>query len=111
MNVHEILMKYGVGAFSLEEANKELKAINAGFSLDPYKHYFSPDEVMNATAGLLFTGTGYPDKVEIVHCDDGSFELTHDVNQVNEDGSTNMRCTCYAAGKFYEVKGRKLVEC
>lgn len=104
--VNEILENYTKGTFDVERANAELKAANAGFSLDPYKHYFSPDEIVNGSAGLLFTGTGYPDKVKIVNG-----ELEYEINQVSADGTTNMYCACLVAGKLYEVKGKKLVEC
>ena len=101
----EILMKYTNGEKTLEETNAALKEAGANFHMDPEKHNLTPEEIMNGTDGLLFTGTGYPDKVKIV---DG--ELEHEVNQLNEDGTTNMRATVMLQGKVFEVFEKKLVE-
>ena len=103
--MNEILIKYTNGEKTLEETNAALKEAGANFHMDPEKHNLTPEEIMNGTAGLLFTGTGYPDKVKIVNG-----ELEHEVNQLNEDGTTNMRATVLCGGKCYEVKGCKLVE-
>jgi hypothetical protein len=104
-NVNEILAEYTNGKANLEDTNAELKKAGAGFHLDPYKNYLSPDEIVNGTAGLLGTGTGSYDKVKIVNG-----ELTFDVNQVNPDGTVNMRAFVLLQGKVYDVKGRKLFE-
>lgn len=105
MKTTDIILKYTNGEKNLEETNAALKEAEAGFHLDPKKNWLSPDEIVNGTAGLLFTGTGYPDKVKIV---DG--DLEYEVNQLNEDGTTNMRATVMLQGKVFEVFEKKLVE-
>lgn len=90
------------GTITLEEANKRLKAAGAPYHLSPWKNRIGRNE---DGVGLLYTGTGTPDKVKVVNG-----ELEFDVNQVNPDGTTNMYATVEYEGKKYEVKGRKLVE-
>ena len=104
----EIISKYTAGEITLEQANEDLAAAEAGFHLDPARHNFTPDEISNGTAGLLDTGTGTMDKVIV---DPKKMELPHAVNEVNADGTTNMYAVCIVKGKTYEVKGRKLVAC
>lgn len=105
MKANEILKKYTTGEANLEDTNKALAAIGAGFCLDPMKNVLTEDEIKNGTAGLLDTGTGTFDKVKIING-----ELEHAVNEVNEDGSTNMFALCIVGDKTYEVKGKKLIE-
>lgn len=90
------------GTITLEEANERLKAAGAPYHLSPWKNHIGRNE---DGVGLLYTGTGTPDKVKVING-----ELEFDVNQVNPDGSTNMYATVEYEGKKYEVKGRKLVE-
>ncbi len=106
MNITETILKYTSGEKTLEETNDALKEAGAGFHLDPKKNWLSPDEIVNGTAGLLDTGTGTLDKVQIV---DG--ELKYAVNTVMPDGKTNMIAHVLVNGKTYEVFGTKLVEC
>ena len=87
---------------SVTEANERLKGAKAGYHLDPWKNFIGRNE---DGVGLLYTGTGTPDKVKVING-----ELEFDVNQVNPDGTTNMYATVEYEGKKYEVKGRKLVE-
>lgn len=105
MNVTETILKYTAGEQTLEETNAALKEADAGFHLDPNKNNLTPDEIVNGTAGLLDTGTGTLDKVQIV---DG--ELKYAVNTVMPDGKTNMKAHVLVQGKTYEVFGTKLVE-
>lgn len=105
MKVNEIIAKYTAGEATLEETNAALKKADANFHLDPMKNVLTAEEVKNGTAGLLDTATGSLDKVEIV---DG--ELKYEINQVNADGTTNMKAYVLAGGKTYEVFGKKLVE-
>lgn len=90
------------GTIGLEEANERLKAAGAPYHLSPWKNHIGRNE---EDVGLLYTGTGTPEKVKVVNG-----ELEFDVNQVNEDGTTNMHATVEYEGKKYEVKGHKLVE-
>lgn len=59
----EIILAYTAGKKTLEETNAALEANGAGYHLDPEKNVIHPDEVDRF--GLLDTGTGSLDKVEI----------------------------------------------
>ena len=104
----EIISKFSAGEFTLEAANKALANAGAGFRLGPNKNLLSEDEKRATTVGyypeqangygLLDTGTGSLDKVQI------------------QNGRL-MNCDCgdlYAlvaiAGKIYRVKGKILTE-
>lgn len=98
MKANEILMKYTNGEFTVEQANEELKKIKAGYHLDPKKHELTEEEIKNGTAGLLDTGTGSMDKVqikdgELVNCDCG-----------------NMVAFVIVGGETYKVEGKKIVK-
>lgn len=105
MSVQEILHKYSNGEIGLEAANQALAEADAGFYLDPKKNLLSQDEIVNGTAGLLDTGTGSFDKVEIVNG-----ELKYPVNIVMPDGKPSMKALVLAQGKTFEVYGTKLIE-
>lgn len=104
MKITDIIAKYTMGEDTLEETNEALKAEKAGFHLNPGKNSLTPDEIMKGTAGLLFTGTGTPDKVEIK---DG--HLLYAVNTVMSDGKVNMKAEVMVKGKMYEVRGTEVV--
>lgn len=96
MNINEIIGKYTAGEATLEDTNKALKAEGAAFHLDPDRNTIADDE--RERFGLLDTGTGSLDKVEIagmklVNCDVG-----------------DMYALCTFNGQTYKVKGTKLVE-
>lgn len=59
----EIILAYTAGEKTLEETNAALEANGAGYHLNPEKNTIHPDEVDRF--GLLDTGTGSLDKVEI----------------------------------------------
>lgn len=105
MKTTDIILKYTSGEANLEDTNAALKEAGAGFHLDPKKNCLSPDEIVNGTAGLLDTGTGTLDKVEIVNG-----ELKYAVNTVMPDGKPNMKAQVMVQGKTFEVYGTKLVE-
>lgn len=67
--INDIIRKYTDGEQGIEETNAALKEAGAGFFLQPDKQTITPDEVAQGDArngfGMLFTGTGYPDKVRI----------------------------------------------
>ena len=102
MKSTEIIRKYTAGEATLEETNAALMDVRAGFHLDPQRNVIQPDEV--GRFGLLDTGTGTLDKVEVR---DGRLEYA--VNEVLPDGSTNMRAEVCFAGKYYTVYGDLLV--
>lgn len=96
MTTNEILKKYTAGEMDLEEANKALKEAGVHFHLDPKKNTITDEE--RSTHGLLDTGTGTLDKVEI-----------KDMHLVNMDCG-EMYALCIFDGKTYKVRGTALVE-
>lgn len=96
MNITEIISKYTIGEATLEDTNKALKAEEATFHLDPDRNTIADDE--RERFGLLDTGTGSLDKVEI----EGMKLKNMDVG--------DMYALCAFNGKTYKVKGTKLVE-
>lgn len=103
----EIINKYTAGEATLEETNAALVELGAGIHLEPGKHELTAEESAAAKAetaanangfGLLDTGTGTLDKVEVrdghlVGCDCGE-----------------MYALCMIAGKVFPVKGAALTE-
>lgn len=92
----DIIRDFTVGEKTLEEANAALKAAGVPLRLDPDKHAIRPEEADRY--GLLDTGTGTLDKVEI-----------KDGRLVN-GGCGDMYARCCYKGKWYEVRGAELVE-
>lgn len=103
-----ILRKYTAGEYSVEEANKELAAIKSSLRVDPMKNVITEDELRRTTVGaypdmangfgMLDTGTGTLDKVEVkngkmLNCDCG-----------------NMYAIVFIAGRMYKVKGNMLTK-
>ena len=83
------------GTITLEEANKRLFEAGAPYHLNPWKNHIGRNE---QGVGLLDTGTGSLDKVQIcngrlVNCDCGE-----------------MYALVAIAGKTYRVKGQVLTE-
>ena len=99
MKTIDIIRAYTKGEKSLEETNAALKEAGATYHLNPEKNVLTDEEIQNGTAGLLDSGTGTMDKVqvdpetmELVNCDMGdAFAL------------------CIIGGNTYEVKGKKLI--
>ncbi len=96
MKATEIIAKYTHGEVTLEETNAKLQEIHAGFYLDPNKHVILPGE--ETRFGLLDTGTGTLDKVEI-----------QDGKLVNVDCG-DMYALVILDGRTYRVQGDTLVE-
>lgn len=103
----DILSKYTAGQATLEETNAALKAAGMGFHLDPTRSTFTGEELLNTKAetaetasgwGLLDTGTGSLDKVEVR---DGKLVA---------DDCGEMYALCLIGGKVFHVKGTELVE-
>lgn len=91
MSATDIVRKYSAGELTLVEANEKLKTAAAGFCLDPKRNVIAPDEV--GRFGLLDTGTGTLDKVEI----SGGCLVNADVG--------DMVAFCFFNGKLYPVSG------
>ena len=96
MNITEIIRAYTTGDKTLDEANAALKEAGSGLQLDPTRNVIT--EAERKTQGLLDTGTGSLDKVEVkdghlVNCDCGE-----------------MYALCIYDGKTYQVKGTTLEE-
>ncbi len=107
-----ILAAYTSGAATLEETNRALQAAGTGLRLDPQRCRLGPDEaaVLDEQGlaegwGLLDTGTGSLEKVEIRHG-----RLIQPVNEVQADGSVNMPAFVLAGGRRYAVRGDVLEE-
>ena len=96
MKITEIIEKYTNGEVTLEDTNAALKEAGAGFHLDPERNVIREDE--RDRFGLLDTGTGTLDKVEI---DVEAMTLKHD--DVGE-----MKALCIFNGTTYQDKGCKL---
>lgn len=104
----DILCKYSAGESTLEEVNQALREAGADLQLDPQKNTLTEAEKCATTIGyyarqangfgLLDTGTGSLDKVEVrngrlVNCDCG-----------------NMHALCLIIGKAYPVQGDMLTD-
>ena len=96
MTIKEIMHKYTAGEFTLEQANEELKNAGATFHLDPEKNTLSNEEIKMGF-GLLDTGTGSLDKVEVRK------------GKLVQGGMGEAFALCIIAGKSYEVKNDTLI--
>ena len=115
-DITDILFKYTTGEATLEETNDALKEAEAGFRLDPGRNEITPDEMALTTVGdtpeeangfgLLDTGTGSMEKVHVANG-----KLDEAINQVNQDGTTNMLAFVIIGPNRYEVKGDTLTGC
>ena len=95
-NTTEIIHAYTMGSISLEEANRRLNKLNAGFLIDPERCKLTP-EMIEAGWGLLDTGTGTLNPVQV----------KNGVLVDNDIG--NMPAFIHLNGQVYEVKGRKVL--
>lgn len=103
-----ILMRYSAGEITLEQANEELKEIGSTIVLDPNANVLTEEEVAATTVGetpaeangwgLLDTGTGYKNKVEV-----------RNGKLVNAECG-NMFALLFIGGKMYEVQDTTVVE-
>ena len=106
MNTIEILKKYTAGEATLDETNDALKEAGAGFHLELGKNVLTNDE-RKATFvgelpevrgfGLLDTGTGTLDKVQV-----------QAGKLVNVDCG-DMFALCIIGGHTFNVEGNQLV--
>ena len=95
MTIINIIKKYTAGEVTLEETNAALETAGAKFHLELGKNEIKPGE--EGRFGLLDTGTGTMDKVEVK---DG--ELVHGVGEAF--------ALLFFNGKKYEVKDTKLIQ-
>lgn len=107
-NITDIIIKYSTGEKTLEETNTALKEAGATFHIDPIRNLLTPEELASTRIGktpeetngwgLLDTGTGTYDKIQIVNghlidCDmGGSYALV------------------IIGGKLYKVEGNALTD-
>lgn len=108
MSINDILMKYTNGEMDLEKTNQALKEAGATYHLNPGKNALTEEEIRATTVGtypdmangwgLLDTGTGSLDKVEV-----------RNGRLVNMDCG-QMYALCLIAGKTYKIRGTALVE-
>lgn len=107
-NINEIIGKYTEGKATLEATNAALREAKSDLQLDPQKNTLTEAELRATTIGiypdmangwgLLDTGTGSLDKVEVragklVTCDCGT-----------------MYAMVFIAGRTYKVQGVTLVD-
>ena len=114
-NPTEIILKYTAGEATLEETNAALKEAGSGLYLDPQKNILTEEDKRATTIGyypdqangwgLLDTGTGSLDKVQVVNG-----KTKYPINTVI-DGEANMLAYVLIAGRTYKVMGDTLVDC
>ena len=107
-NLEEILHDYTRGEKTLEEANKALKELGCGLTLDPARNLFSAQELLETRAGetpdeangwgLMDHGVACLEKVHVVN------GRTVDVDMGQETAYV------YIAGRKYRLRGDVLTE-
>ena len=115
MNVTEIILKYTAGEATMEETNAALKEAGSGLYLDPMKNVLTEEDKRATTIGyypdqangwgLLDTGTGSLDKIQVVNG-----KTKYPINTV-VDSEANMLAYVLIAGHTYKVMGDTLVDC
>ena len=112
-DINDILRAYTEGTKDLKETNDALAKAEAGFTLAPGQNELTEADLRATTVGhypeqatgygLLDTGTGSMEKVHVA-----GGKLDYPVNEVQQDGATNMPAFVHICGKCYEVFGDKL---
>lgn len=109
MEATDILRRYTSGEFTAEQANAELVNIGVNqYHLDPEKNKITAEEQAETSLGLfppttvngfglLDTGTGSLDKVEVR------------AGQLANMDCGEMYALLYIAGEMYKIEGKKLV--
>ena len=107
-SVSQILLDYSAGDATIEETNEALKEAGSDIQLDPNTHRLTEEEIAATTVsdnprevngwGLLDTGTGYKNKVEV-----------RDGKLVNAECG-NMFALLLIGGRMYEVKDTEVVK-
>lgn len=96
MTTTEIITAYTTGELTLEEANRRMADVGAGFALDPDRCKLTPEMAADGW-GLLDTGTGTLDPVQV-----------KDGELVDNDMGEMPARVCLR-GIWHEVKGRKVI--
>ncbi len=106
--INRIIAKYTAGEATVEETNADLRELGSDLRINPGKNVLTADEVANTHVGkvpnkthgfgLLDTGTGTLDKVEVQH---GKL-VDNDVGE--------MYALLLIGGKVYHVQGDALTE-
>lgn len=94
-HITDLIARYTCGEATLRETNEALKTAGATFYLDPGRNTIAEDE--RDRYGLLDTGTGTMDKVEVEN-----MRLKH-------ADCGKMHARCIFQGETYWVEGSKLV--
>ena len=106
--LEEVLYYYTRGEKTLEEANKALKELGCGLTLDPTRNLFSARELLETRAGET------PDEANgwgILDHGVGSLEKVHVVNGRTVDVDMGQETAyVYMAGKRYRLRGDVLTE-
>ena len=107
-NITEILKNYTAGEITLEQANADLKAAGSGLYLDPTRNELTEEEIDVTVAGetssqadgygLLDTGTGSLDKVQV------------ESGKLVDNDCGDMPALVLIGGRVYHVKGDTLVD-
>ena len=107
-DLENVLLDYTRGEKTLEEANRALKELGCGLTLDPARNLFAAQELLETRAGetpdeangfgLMDHGVGCMEKVRVV---DGR---TVDVDMGRETAFV------YIAGRRYRLRGDVLTE-
>ena len=92
----EIINAYAHGELTLEECNRRLKELGSAPLRDPLEPKITP-EMAEQGWGLLDTGTGSYDVVQVR---DG---------QLVDSDMGEMAANVLLKGKWYEVKGKKVI--
>ena len=106
--LEEVLYDYTRGEKTLEEANKALKELGCGLTLDPTRNLFSARELLETRAGET------PDEANgwgILDHGVGSLEKVHVVNGRTVDVDMGQETAyVYMAGKRYRLRGDMLTQ-
>ena len=92
----EVISAYAHGELTLEECNRRLKELGSAPLRDPLEPKITPEMAAKGYC-LLDTGTGSYDVVQVV---DG---------QLVDSDMGEMAAYVLLGGKWYEVKGRKVL--
>lgn len=108
VNIAEIIGKYTSGEATLEETNQALKDAGSMVTLEPGKNELTEEEICGTTIGqypdmangwgLLDTGTGSYDKVEVRN------------GELINCGCGTMKAMICMAGRWYYVDDTTLVD-
>lgn len=114
--INQIICDYTSGDVSVEETNRRLVEEKAGFTFVPGKNCLSEEEIASTHVGnnpadatgygLLDTGTGTLDKVQVVK---GKLQGGA-INTVGEDEVPNEHDVVYIGGQIWQVLGDMLGE-